>query len=252
MLSIAGTTGESGSYRSILCAVAVCIALLAGCQHHNPALERDELAALPVAEPARFAIGDVLEIKFFYHPELNEVQTIRRDGTISLQLVGDVTAAGASSESLRALLLERYSGVLKNADIAVITRSRPVERVYVSGEVVAPGPIDMQGRITALQAIMYAGGFKTDTAATDSVVLIRHHDGKRVGTLLNLASALRGEESVPMDLRPEDIVYVPNTQIRHFKVWLDQHFYDLLPDMSMSYTYTDSYNHGNITSTQQP
>lgn len=235
-------------FRLIL--VMLCVGMCSGCLHHNPAVTPDEMDAFDVPQPPRFTIGDVLEFKFFYHPELNEVQTIRRDGTVSLQLVGDVVAAGQSPEELRAALLERYDAILKNADIAVVARSRPIERVYVGGEVIAPGPIDMQGRITALQAIMYAGGFKTETAEPKSVVLIRQQDGKATGTLLNLASALRGEETVPMELRPEDVLYVPTSQIRHFKTWLDQHFYDLLPDMNMSYGYTDSFNHGKVNSNQ--
>jgi protein involved in polysaccharide export with SLBB domain len=32
--------------------------------------------------------GDVLEVKFFYNPELNESQTVRPDGKIALQLIG--------------------------------------------------------------------------------------------------------------------------------------------------------------------
>ncbi len=237
-------------YRYRFMIVMLVTGLLSGCLHHNPVLTRSELDALPSPSPTTFSIGDVLEFKFFYHPELNEVQTIRRNGTVDLQLVGEVMAAGESTESLRLSLLERYSGILKDADIAVIARSRPIERVYVSGEVVAPGPIDMQGRITALQAIMYAGGFNTTTAAPDSVVVLRQHEGKRVGTLVNLAAALRGEETTPLELRPEDIVFVPTSQIRHLNTWLDQHFYDLLPDMSMSYTYTDSYIHGKTNTTQ--
>jgi protein involved in polysaccharide export with SLBB domain len=33
--------------------------------------------------------GDVIEILFFYTPQLNTTQTIRPDGKISLQLVGE-------------------------------------------------------------------------------------------------------------------------------------------------------------------
>ena len=232
-------------YRLMIVMLLAAAATFSGCLHHNPAVTRDEIDAVPIPQPMAFAIGDVLEFKFFYHPELNEVQTIRRDGTVNLQLVGEVLAAGQTNEILRNTLLERYDGVLKNADIAIIARSRPIERVYVSGEVLAPGPIDMQGRITALQAIMYAGGFKTTTAAPNSVVVIRQSEGKQVGTLIDLAKALRGEETTPMELRPEDIIYVPTSQIRHLNTWLDQHFYDLLPDMSMSYTYSDTYFRGN-------
>src|SRR5574340_1009941 len=40
--------------------------------------------------------GDLLEMKFFYNPEMNEGMTVRPDGRISMQLIGEVMAAGLS------------------------------------------------------------------------------------------------------------------------------------------------------------
>ena len=40
----------------------------------------------------RLQVGDQLDIKFFYNPELNEQVTIRPDGRISLQLVHEIMA----------------------------------------------------------------------------------------------------------------------------------------------------------------
>jgi len=37
--------------------------------------------------------GDELDVKFFYNPDLNELVTVRPDGRISLQLVGEAIAA---------------------------------------------------------------------------------------------------------------------------------------------------------------
>lgn len=40
------------------------------------------------------APGDTIDIKFFYAPELNESQTIRPDGKITLQLIGEIDVLG--------------------------------------------------------------------------------------------------------------------------------------------------------------
>ena len=40
----------------------------------------------------RLQVGDQLDIKFFYNPELNEQVTVRPDGRISLQLVHEIMA----------------------------------------------------------------------------------------------------------------------------------------------------------------
>jgi uncharacterized protein (UPF0216 family) len=80
-------------------------------------------------------VGDQLDIKFFFNPELNESVLVRPDGRIALQLVGELTVVGHTVEQLRTVLMKNYSGQLKNPEVAVLLRSS-----NVPGEVVsAPG-----------------------------------------------------------------------------------------------------------------
>ena len=81
--------------------------------------------------------GDLLEIKFFYNPEMNDGMTVRPDGRISMQLIGDVMAYGRSPNDLSILLRQKYDKELKNPEITVIVRSFG-SRVYVDGEVKNP------------------------------------------------------------------------------------------------------------------
>ncbi|MBI2423810.1 MAG: polysaccharide biosynthesis/export family protein [Candidatus Hydrogenedentes bacterium] len=229
--------------RAALLLVSVSL-LLAGCQILRPSHTVDHLGPLQDAPSFVYSVGDVLELKFFYNPELNDVQTVRRDGRIMLQLVGLVDIAGKSPEQLKMELETRYSPILKHPDITIIARNLPGERVFVGGEVVAPGPVDMQGPISVLDAVLFAGGFKSSSAEVDSVLVIRHRDGQRIGFLVDLEKALRGEAGQEIMLQPQDIVYVPRTQIVQVNEWIDQHFYDLLPNMGLNYSYTDIFEHG--------
>ena len=80
-------------------------------------------------------VGDQLDIKFFFNPELNESVLVRPDGRIALQLVGELTVVGHTVEKLRTILMKNYSGQLKNPEVAVLLRSS-----NVPGEVIsAPG-----------------------------------------------------------------------------------------------------------------
>jgi uncharacterized protein (UPF0216 family) len=80
-------------------------------------------------------VGDQLDIKFFFNPELNESVLVRPDGRIALQLVGELTVVGHTVEQLRTVLMKNYSGQLKNPEVAVLLRSS-----NVPGEVIsAPG-----------------------------------------------------------------------------------------------------------------
>ena len=167
-----------------------------GCQNVKPVIQSEFLEDQP-APRITLGSGDVIDVKFFYTPELNESQMVRPDGRITLQLMGEVSVQGKTPEELRNELTRLYTQELKNPEIAVFVKSLYERRVYVGGEVKTPGLIPMPGRLTALEAIMQAGGFDMRTSKRTNVVIIRHKDGKRYGCALDMTGALKGEEGRP-------------------------------------------------------
>lgn len=159
--------------------------------------------------------GDTLSIKFFFNPELNEENLIvRPDGRISLQLIHEVTAANLTPPQLTELLAEKYTGQLKNPEIAVIVRSiREPYRIYVDGQVGSPGQFEIIGSLSVLQAIALAHGLKEDTAKKNEVVVIRrNHEGQPFVIKVNLNDALSGKDlTQDIQLLPYDFVYVPRS-----------------------------------------
>ena len=159
--------------------------------------------------------GDQLSIKFFFNPELNEENLIvRPDGLISLQLANEIKAAGLTPVQLKDLLAEKYTGQLKNPEIAVIARAvREPHRIYVDGQVKSPGEFEIVGSLSVLQAIARAGGMKEDSAKASNVQVIRRdQDGQAFVIILDLDSALSGGDlSQDIRLLPSDHVYVPKS-----------------------------------------
>jgi len=159
--------------------------------------------------------GDQLSVKFFFNPELNEEELIvRPDGYISLQLIHEIKAAGLTPPDLTKLLAEKYKGQLKNPEIAVIVRSiKEANRIYVHGQVGAPGEFEMIGTLTALQAITLARGMILDTANKSDVVVIRRDQRNEPFAIrLDLDAALSGRDlSQDIQLLPHDTVYVPRS-----------------------------------------
>ncbi len=174
--------------------------------------------------------GDEIEVKFYYTPELDITQTVRPDGKMSLQLIGEIDVRGKSPSGLREELLKLYMPHLKKPEIAVIVRSLVSRRVYVGGQVITPGVIDMPAELDVLEAIMEAGGFILPEAEVKNVVIIRHLDGQRYAYSVDLGSVLKGEGSQTFYLQPQDIVYVPRTKITKLGQWVDQHINKLIPD----------------------
>ena len=66
-----------------------------------------------ISSPIASSVGDALDVRFYKTPELNvEKVPVRNDGKISLDLVGDVQAAGLGTDELAANL---RSGLLEGA-----------------------------------------------------------------------------------------------------------------------------------------
>ena len=170
--------------------------------------------------------GDTLEVKFRVTHDLDEIVNVRPDGMISLQIVGDFPAAGFTCEQLRQGLVAAYSDQLQDPDIAVIIRTFSGNGIYIGGEVNAPGRVALNGRITTLQAIILAGGFK-DTADQKRVV-VRHGDGTCCE--YDLKSVAECSNNIPdIVLRSSDVVYVPKSHIAKVNLFVEQYIDKVLP-----------------------
>ncbi|WP_167512571.1 polysaccharide biosynthesis/export family protein [Oceanidesulfovibrio marinus] len=194
--------------------LCVCLAL-SGCGYYAQPIAESEIHNEPQQELHTLSTGDEIEVRFTYWPELNEIQQIRPDGYVDLGIVNEVRAAGKTVPELTAELKTRYASTLKNPEISIVVRNYAKEYVYVGGEVLTPGLIALGPEMTALEAIMAAGGQLKASARMSGVILVRHTGGKRYAAAIDLAEQIDGKESVPVVLQPRDIVFVPRTPIDH-------------------------------------
>ena len=206
---------------------ALAAALLAtGCMMHIPPLPDDPGLVAPQPE-YKIGAGDLLSVKLFYTSELNDEVTVRPDGRISLQLVGDVPVAGRTPEEISQDLRDRYAGFLTRPDVVVIVRGFGSQKAFVGGEVKSPMMIAIDGHTTLADAVFQAGG-TLDTAALSSVILIRHREGGRDVYRVDLGGGLEGEDPVPV-LRPYDVVYVPKSFIAQVGMYVDLYINRIIP-----------------------
>lgn len=184
------------------------------------------LVAAPAEADYLLAPGDLLEVKFYYNPELNDQLPVRPDGKISLPLVGEVVAAGRTPAQLAGVLTARYQVPLRRADVAVIVKDTPGRRVFVSGEVTRPGVVRFAGSLTSLQAVVEAGGFTRD-AVRRNVVVVRDQ-GTATPALLVVNLGGSGPAGDVL-LQPNDVVLVPRTRIARANQAVDQYVRQLIP-----------------------
>jgi polysaccharide export outer membrane protein len=193
---------------------------------------------LPAAPPAavadslyRVQVGDVLSLRLYTAPELNEDITVRPDGRITTTLVQSLAAAGRTPDEIAAELRQVYAQELKDPALTVEVKSPSPSRIYVAGEVVSPGEFDTSGpNLTLVQAIARAGGLRT-AGDQDHVLILRHGPAD---TPIVLAADYRGASAgttpaADIRLAPFDIVYVPRTGIGKAYIWFNQHFQQFVP-----------------------
>jgi polysaccharide export outer membrane protein len=166
-------------------------------------------------ERYRLQPGDVLEVQFRYSPEFNQTVTVQPDGYVSLEIGGDLKVAGLTVEQTRQAILRKASTRLQDPVATVILKEFQKPYFVVAGEVTAPGKIEMRERVTAIQAIMLAGGLK-EGAKASQVVVFRNLPSSDLAEVkvLNLKSIRRTADlENDLTLQPGDMVFVPRDKI---------------------------------------
>lgn len=152
--------------------------------------------------------GDVVGIEFQYATNFDTVQKISLDGTLNLDMVGRVLAAGRTVMQLQQDITKDYQPFAKG-DVVTVRIITSTACIYVAGSVLRPGAVELDHPMTVLEAIMDAGGFDNSRANLSKVTLLRIEDGSQLTYRINLNKVLAGRESAPFYVRPFDIVYVP-------------------------------------------
>ncbi len=198
-------------YRKLfLCA---CLCLLASILTQAQTIKPDETPPqLSAAKDSRYRLvpGDVLEIIYRYTPEFNQTVTIHPDGFAVLEIVGDLKLSGLTLDEARKKILEKATVRLKDPEVTLILKEFQKPYFLVSGEVSQPGKFEMRENVTALQAVMMAGGTKDTAKASQIVVFRRINADVAEVKILNLKK-IKKTSDLENDLTLEagDIIFVP-------------------------------------------
>lgn len=157
-----------------------------------------------------YVIGpdDTLHISVWKEPDLTETLPVRPDGKISMPLLNDVTAAGMTPTQLAASITEKLKKYVADPRVTVVVTAMNSQKVYMTGEVLHPGPTPLTPNMTVLQAL--AGAGFTQFANTKGIYVLRMVEGKQQKIPVNYKKLIHGE-SVDQNilLKPGDTVVVP-------------------------------------------
>jgi len=162
-----------------------------------------------VETPEGFVIGpeDVLSIVFWRDKEMTTQVTVRPDGKISLPLLDEVQAAGLTPADLRAHLTQESKRFFGNPTVTVVVNEINSRKVFITGQVVKPGPYVIAVPTTVLQLIAMAGGLK-DFADSRNIMIVRRESGQTSSYAFNYKE-IRKNLQQNIELKPGDTVVVP-------------------------------------------
>jgi len=196
---------------AVLLVTTVCLSVTAQEQEApaQPTLKNAEGNARYTLNP-----GDVVEVQYRYTPESNQTVTIQPDGYVSLDIVGDVKIGGLTLEQVRNAIIKKANVRLNNPEITLLLKEFQKPYFVVAGEVAQPGKFEMRENITALQAIILAGGFK-DSAKSSQIILFRKINSEMAEVkVINLKKIKRTTDlEKDLALQAGDMLVVPQNTI---------------------------------------
>jgi len=165
----------------------------------------------PVSEPAQYVIqpNDLLEIVVWGEPDISRTVLVRPDGRISLPLVQDILASGLTPVELKERMENRLEEYVDSPNVTVIVEAIQSYKVYVIGEIQAPGGIVVEKPITVLQALTLAGGFD-EYANKSKIYIVRTSGPEHLIFEFDYKNVIKGKNAEQnIVLRSGDVVVVP-------------------------------------------
>jgi polysaccharide export outer membrane protein len=167
---------------------------------------------------------DELMISVLPDPAIERKSTVRPDGMISIDLVGDVPAAGRTSEEIAQDIQERIGRFKRDASVTVSVMNSLSSEITVVGEVGRPSTFPLQRETRLIEAIGMVGGAR-QFADKEGIRIIRFEDGQTTVMTVSLAGIEHGDLSTNYLLRGGDVIVVPPTKIAAAGYWVQSVFF---------------------------
>jgi polysaccharide biosynthesis/export protein len=165
---------------------------------------------------------DVLTVQVFDQADLGGRYTVETDGTFSFPLIGRIQAGGMTLRAFEGELKKKLAdGYFRNPQVTVSVEQYRSQRIFVMGEVRAPGPVPLTGGMTLIEALARAGS--TLPSASGEVAIVRAPQGAKGPTLpdadkvadmvrVNIRELESGSMKHNVALHDGDTIFVPRAE----------------------------------------
>ncbi len=188
---------------TVVCAIALMGLCAVSCATRQmPPPVRPTAATYVVGSP------DQLFVTILPDPIIERTAVVRPDGKISIDLIGDVAAAGRTVEEIAQDIEDRVSRFKRDARATVAVTASQSISVTVFGEVRDPGTFPLTTETRVSEAIGLRGG-TTIFGSKRKVRLIRTNGETTEVFVVDLAGIQSGDLSSNMMMRGGDMLVVP-------------------------------------------
>lgn len=156
--------------------------------------------------------GDQLNIVVWRNPEVSQSVPVRPDGKITTPLVEDMAAIGKTPTELARDLEKALAKYIQEPVVTVIVTGfvGPYsEQIRVIGQAAKPQALPYRKNMTLLDLMIAVGGV-TDFAAGNKATLVRGASQQQFRVRLN-DLLKRGDVSANVELRPGDVIVIPES-----------------------------------------
>jgi len=187
----------------------------------RPAVQQTVVPGIDLQAPrtnATITPLDRLQVTVFREPELSvEDVLVDEGGKVLLPLVGPISAAGKSTETLAAEITGKLRQYIREPQVSVAVKQAASRRITVAGSVVQPGVYPLEGRATLLQAIALARG-PSQVASLNQTLIFRTVNGQRTAARFDLDAIARGKVEDP-EVLPGDTIAIGSSKFK--TAWRD-------------------------------
>ncbi|OGF47684.1 MAG: hypothetical protein A2452_03375 [Candidatus Firestonebacteria bacterium RIFOXYC2_FULL_39_67] len=165
--------------------------------------------------------GDTLNIVITPTDDLSKEVQVQSDGKITLKLIGEIQASGITLKELSSRIEKEYEKYVTKPVVSVTLKEFGKRKVYVMGQAKGSGSYDYRDGITVLELVSLAGGFSIE-AELSQVKVFRGTGDKRTILEVNMEDVItKGELKKDIQLKPDDIVYVPQKGVAGWNWFLN-------------------------------
>lgn len=195
-----------------LLSVALAATFLIACETTGP-IEVPDSKVSYSEEEYRIGVSDKLSISVWRNEDLSLTVPVRPDGKISVPLIGDVLAAGKTSEALAEDITAQLTEFIRSPQVTVIVADAAStdfqQTVRVTGAVVRPAAFPYRKGMTVMDVVLSVGGI-TEFASENKSKLYRTANGEVKAYPIYLRDILeRGKLETNYKMAPGDIISVP-------------------------------------------